>query len=114
MSVSMASEPRMLMGRPLIARADETTWRTLAVFCGYRVILSVVLGIAYLLLNQVFQLGHLAPNVMVPTGLAYFVASLMLLIPARFREPNLTVQVTTGVVIDVAAIVILMYASGGV
>jgi two-component system sensor histidine kinase PilS (NtrC family) len=114
MSVSMASEPRMLMGRPLIARADETTWRTLAVFCGYRVILSVVLGIAYLLLNQVFQLGHLAPTVRVPTGLAYFVASLMLLIPARFREPNLTVQVTTGVVIDVAAIVILMYASGGV
>ena len=104
----------MLMGRRLIAEADETTWRTLAVFCGYRVVLSVVLGIAFLFLNAVFQLGSLAPGLMVPTGLAYFVASVMMLVPARFREPNLTVQVTVGVIIDVAAIVLLMYASGGV
>jgi two-component system sensor histidine kinase PilS (NtrC family) len=114
MSMNVASEPRMLMGAPLIARADETTWRTLAVFCGYRVVLSVVLGVAYLLLNQVFQLGLEAPELMVPTGVAYFVASVMLLVPARFREPSLMVQVTVGVVIDVAGIVVLMYASGGV
>src|SRR3954469_2168823 len=111
---AVAPEQRMLLGRPLIAEADDTTWRTLAVFCGYRVILSIVLGIAFLFLNAIFQLGNLAPSLMVPTGLAYFVASVMLLVPARFREPNLTVQVTVGVIIDVSAIVILMYASGGV
>ena len=43
-----------------------------------------------------------------------FVAIVMLLVPAGVREPGLPVQVTTGVVIDVAAIVMLMYASGGV
>jgi two-component system sensor histidine kinase PilS (NtrC family) len=114
MSVNVARESRMLMGRPLIAQADETTWRTLAVFCGYRVILSVVLGIAFLFMNQVFQMGLAEPSLMVPAGLAYFVASVTLLVPARFREPSLMVQVTVGVLIDVAAIVVLMYASGGV
>lgn len=104
----------MLMGRPLIAEADDTTWRTLTVLCAYRVVLAVVLGVAFLFLNAIFHLGHQSPEIMVPTGVAYLLASLMLLVPARFREPNLPVQVTTGVVIDVGAIVLLMYASGGV
>ncbi|MGE5093871.1 MAG: two-component system sensor histidine kinase NtrB [Betaproteobacteria bacterium] len=112
--MNSAAETRMLMGRPLIAEADDTTWRTLAVFCAYRLVLAVMLGFAFIFLNEIFQLGRIAPAVVVPTALAYFVASLMLLVPARFREPNLTVQVTTGVIIDVAAIVMLMYASGGV
>ncbi len=104
----------MLRARPLIAEADETTWRTFSVFCGYRVILALLVGSAFLFLNELFQLGHLAPRVVLPTALAYTVASLALLVPAHFREPNLTIQVTTGVVIDIAAIVMLMYASGGV
>ncbi|HET9651790.1 MAG TPA: hypothetical protein VFP36_06350, partial [Usitatibacter sp.] len=112
--VSVSGETRMLMGRPLIAQADDTTWRTLAVFCAYRLVLSILLGFAFIFLNEIFQLGRLAPAAVVPTALAYFIASLMLLVPARFREPSLTVQVTTGVIIDVAAIVMLMYASGGV
>jgi two-component system sensor histidine kinase PilS (NtrC family) len=35
-------------------------------------------------------------------------------VPARLREPNLTIQVTAGVIVDVFAIVMLMHASGGV
>ena len=114
MSVSVETRTGLLMRGPLIAAADDTTWRTLTVLCVYRVVLSAVLGFAYLFLNALFQLGHQTPGLMMPTGVAYFVASLMLIIPARFREPNLTVQVTTGVIIDVAAIAVLMYASGGV
>ena len=50
----------------------------------------------------------------VPTVVVYSLAAVLLFIPARLREPNLTVQVTAGVAIDVVAIVMLMYASGGV
>src|SRR5205085_5004409 len=49
-----------------------------------------------------------------PTLAGYTILSLLLLLPARVREPNLTLQVTAGVFLDVLAIVMLMYASGGV
>jgi two-component system, NtrC family, sensor histidine kinase PilS len=99
---------------PLIADADDTTWRTLAVFCGYRILLALLVGIAFVFFNQFFFLGIQSRALVIPTLIAYAVASLVLLAPARIREPNLTLQVTAGVVVDVVAIVMLMYASGGV
>jgi two-component system sensor histidine kinase PilS (NtrC family) len=42
------------------------------------------------------------------------IASLALLVPAALREPNPRLQVTAGVFVDVVAVVMLMYASGGV
>ena len=101
-------------GAPFIAEADDTTWRTLAFFCGYRILLALLVGIAFLFFNQFFFLGIQARGLVLPTLVAYAVASLVLLAPARIREPNLTLQVTSGVVVDVVAIVMLMYASGGI
>ncbi len=99
---------------PLIAEADNTTWRTLVVFCIYRVVLAVLVGIAFSQFNHLFMLGVLQPGVVVPTAVSYGIVSVALLVPARMREPNLTLQVTAGVAADVIAIVMLMYASGGV
>ncbi len=101
-------------GAALIAEADDATWRTLAVFCGYRVVLALFVAAAFAFLNRFFNLGLLAPTVVVPTLVTYAVLSLVLLVPARLREPSLTIQVTAGVFLDIAAIVMLMYASGGV
>ena len=94
--------------------SNDTTWRTLAVLCGYRVLLAVLVGIAFAFFNQFFSLGAVSHGLVMPTVVAYAFASLVLLAPARLREPNLTLQVTSGVVVDVVAIVMLMYASGGV
>jgi two-component system sensor histidine kinase PilS (NtrC family) len=93
---------------------DDTTWRTLVVFCLYRVILAVFVGGAFIFLNRFFNLGIQTPGTVVPTVVSYTVASVLLLIPARLREPSLVMQVTAGVFVDVVAIVMLMYASGGV
>ncbi len=106
--------PRLQSPVPLIVEADDTTWRTLSVFCSYRVVLAIFVGIAFAFLNRFFNFGVLAPGVVVPTIITYVVASVVLLVPARMREPNLTIQVTAGVVVDVVVIVMLMYASGGV
>src|SRR3954471_3353485 len=103
-----------LRAAPLIVEADDTTWRTLAVLCGYRLILAIVVAMAFVFFNRFFNLGVSAPGVVVPPLTAYAVASLGLTAPAGLREPNLTIQVTAGVFVDVAAIVLLMYASGGV
>jgi len=98
----------------LIVEADEVTWRTLTVFCGYRVVLALLVSLAFVFLNRFFNLGTLSPNIVVPTVAAYTLVSIALLLPARMREPSLTIQVTAGVFADVAAIVLLMYSSGGV
>ena len=99
---------------PFIVEADDATWSTLLVFCGYRVVLAALVGIAFAFFNHFFMLGTTQPQVVFPTALSYGIASLALVVPARMREPNLTLQVTAGVVTDVVAIVMLMYASGGV
>lgn len=99
---------------PFIVEADDATWSTLLVFCAYRVVLAALVGIAFAFFNHFFMLGVTKPEVVFPTALSYGIASLVLIVPARMREPNLTLQVTAGVVSDVVAIVMLMYASGGV
>jgi len=99
---------------PFIVAADDTTWRTLAVFCLYRIVLALFVGMAFIYLNKFFNLGVVKPSAVLPTVIAYTVAAIVLLVPARLREPNLTIQVTAGVIVDVVAIVMLMYASGGV
>jgi two-component system sensor histidine kinase PilS (NtrC family) len=99
---------------PFIVVADDTTWRTLAVFCLYRIVLALFVGMAFIYLNRFFNLGVIKPAAVLPTVIVYTVAAIALLVPARVREPNLTIQVTAGVIVDVVAIVMLMYASGGV
>lgn len=99
---------------PLSAPEDDTTWRTLAVFCTYRVVLALFVAVAFFFLNRFFNLGVQAPGVVTPTVIAYMVAAVALVLPARVREPSLTIQVTVGVFVDIAAVVVLMYASGGV
>ena len=112
MSVVAEKLPRPVA--PLIVEADDTTWRTLAVLCAYRVVLALFVAAAFSYLNRFFNFGIQAPGIVVPTLIAYTVVALLLLVPARMREPNLTIQVTLGVFVDVAAIVPLMYASGGI
>ena len=76
--------------------------------------LAILVGGAFVFLNRFFNLGIVTPSAVVPTVVAYTIASIVLLVPARLREPSLTLQVTAGVIVDVVAIVMLMYASGGV
>ena len=98
----------------LMVVPDDATWRTLVVFCLYRVILAVFVGGAFVFMNRFFNLGVVTPSAIMPTAISYTIASVLLLIPARLREPSLMLQVTAGVIVDVLAIVMLMYASGGV
>ena len=114
MQVAALSTKVPLQSAPLIVEADEATWRSLTVFCLYRVVLALLMGVAFALLNRFFNLGNAAPALTLPTLAVYTIASLALLVPARMREPNLTIQVTAGVFVDVLALTLLTFASGGV
>lgn len=111
---NLVIEARRARHSPLIVEADDTTWRTLFVLCAYRVVLAILVGGAFVFLNRFFNLGIVSPSAVVPTVVSYAIASVILLVPARLREPSLTMQVTAGIIVDVVAIVMLMYASGGV
>ncbi len=114
MADNVAIDARRPARSRLIVEADDTTWRTLSVLCAYRVVLAILVGGAFVFLNRFFNLGIVTPSAVVPTVVSYTIASLILLVPARLREPSLTLQVTAGIIVDVVAIVMLMYASGGV
>src|SRR5260221_7534919 len=114
MADNVAVEPRRASRSPFIVEADDTTWRTLAVLCTYRMVLAIFVAGAFAFLNRFFNFGIRAPSAVLPGIVSYTVASVILFVPARLREPSLSLQVTAGIVVDVVAIVMLMYASGGV
>ena len=104
--------PREAVAAPTVS--EQTTWRTLEVFCGYRVVLALAVGAAFGFFDANVLLGAQSPSVILPTVVLYSCASIMLLAPARLRDPGVALQVTAGVFVDVLAIAMLMYASGGV
>ncbi len=112
--IGMRGPARAAPPAPLLAAGGEATWRTLQVFCAYRIVLAALVGVAFVFFNHIFALGIQQPELVVPTALAYGIASVALVVPARLREPNLTLQVIAGVIVDVVAIVMLIYASSGV
>ncbi len=106
--------PRFGRAMPFIVAPDAATWNTLLIFCAYRVLLAGLLALAFARFNHFFLLGITQSGIVVPTTVAYGLIAAALLVPARLREPNLTLQVTAGVMADVTAMVLLMYGSGGV
>ena len=105
---------RSVARMPLAATADDATWKTLVAFCGYRVGLAMLVAMIYAQVNAVFLIGVQAPATALTTIIAYAILSVLLVVPAWMREPNLVVQVTAGVLVDVVAIVLLMHTSGGI
>ena len=84
--LGMHPASRLRRESPLIVEADDTTWRTLTVFCLYRIVLSVMVGLAFTYLNRFFNLGVITPGVVLPTVIGYAAMSVGLLVPARLRE----------------------------
>lgn len=94
------------------AEADD--WRLLLALCLYRLLLVI-------LLTSLQQLGALAqffdelkPSVFHSACLLYALAALLLVIPAVSRRPALPVQSLANFVLDLIAVMVLVYASGGV
>ncbi len=112
--LGMRGAARAAPSTPFLVAASDATWRTLQVFCAYRIVLAALVGVAFAFFNHIFALGIQQPALVVPTVLAYGIASVALVVPAQLREPNLTLQVIAGVIVDVVAIVMLIYASSGV
>jgi two-component system sensor histidine kinase PilS (NtrC family) len=111
-----AAEPHIPQEAPagLPEVEDDTVWRTLVGFCAYRMVLALLLSLGYGFFNNLFAIGLQQPALASGAMIAYLVAAAILMIPAFMREPSITVQVSVQVMVDTLAIVVLMYASGGI
>ena len=72
---------------PFVVEADDVTWRTLSVFCSYRVVLAVFVTVAFVFLNRFFNLGVMAPGVMAPTLAGYTILSRSCWCPRACASP---------------------------
>jgi two-component system sensor histidine kinase PilS (NtrC family) len=92
----------------------DVVWRSISHFCFYRIVIAVILSLSYWGFQR-YQLLSPASSDLAAGSLAfYFLSAVALLAMARIRSPGPTLHVTAQVVFDVASMIMLMHASGGV
>lgn len=92
--------------------ANPLPWRILRLLNIYRLLVAVLVILVYL--GGASQLlGAIAPRVFLWTGAAYLAYTLVTAISLHLRKPGFALQAQIQLVVDIAAIVVLMHASGG-
>jgi two-component system, NtrC family, sensor histidine kinase PilS len=93
--------------------ADAAIWRALQSFAVYRLLIAILLSIAYWGFHSMQLVGAFAPLVASTTLLAYFAVAVLLFVTAVTHFPSKGTHLTTQVMADVIGITLLMHASGG-
>ncbi len=92
----------------------ETIWRSLTIFCRYRLVIAIILALSYwgfqryqLLVTTSMELAGWS------LGL-YLLAAVLLAGMAEVRSPGPSRHLSMQVLVDVVAMTLLMHASGGI
>ncbi|MBL8522009.1 MAG: HAMP domain-containing histidine kinase [Betaproteobacteria bacterium] len=95
------------------ARA-ETVWRSLTIFCRYRIVVAAILALFYwgMQRQSYFEPANV-PIAVTAIGFL-FAAAIALALTAQARVPAPALHLTLQVAVDVLAITVLMFAAGGV
>jgi two-component system sensor histidine kinase PilS (NtrC family) len=92
----------------------QDSWRLLAIFHGYRVLLSLTFTASTLLFSETNLFRGFDTELFLRASVAYLLINLAAIPLLIFRKPGFEVQLTGGVMLDVVIINILAYAGGGV
>ncbi len=92
---------------------DSLTWKPLRLLTFYRVILAGLLTVLYLTIGNQTSLGIEQPALFRLTCICYLLFSLLVGFTTRLRYPGYRLQTITQVLVDIAAITLLIFASGG-
>lgn len=102
-----------LLPHPRIgATSTELAWRVLALVNLYRLLVPVLLTILYLSISP-SPVGQVYPSIFTTTAGVYFVYAVISVVVLKRRWPEIGMQTFVNVCIDVLAITVLTYASGG-
>ncbi|MFO7306875.1 MAG: ATP-binding protein [Gammaproteobacteria bacterium] len=92
--------------------STELAWRVLALVDLYRLLVPLVLGVLYLSISPA-PVGQANPTLFTITLVAYFVYAVLSIVSLKRRWPEIAVQTFVSVCVDIVAISLLAYASGG-
>ena len=98
---------------PLAAEADTAPWRPLRLFSGYRLLVAGLFAIMSFWPDPPPPLGVLDPGVFQWVAVLYAIASAGFLAVAAIRAFEASTLVVVAAFIDIAALTVLMYTSGG-
>lgn len=88
-------------------------WRILRALALYRLLLDSLLLVLFETNTGKDLFGQIAPMWFHLTCIVYAIAALLLLVPIQRRWPRIEIQAPVHCVVDIAAIISLLYAAGG-
>ena len=92
---------------------DAPPWKPLRLLSFYRVILAGLLAVLFFSIPGDTGLGSRDNDLYTFTSIAYLYFSVLAGFAARLRQPGFELQTIPQVIIDIIAITLLMFASGG-
>jgi two-component system sensor histidine kinase PilS (NtrC family) len=92
---------------------DALTWKPLRLLSFYRVILAGLLAVLFFALSDSTTLGLHNPVVYKLAAIGYLLFGVLAGFGARLRRPAYELQTVAQILVDIIAITLLMYASGG-
>ena len=105
------------MSETTVQPASETGsahWRSLLYFNVYRLIVALVLLSAVIWLSDNIPFGSYNREFFIYVDLVYVAFTLLAFAPILWQRPRFDLQLSIYVCLDVAAVTLMLYASGGV
>lgn len=94
------------------ASSSDLAWRVLALVNLFRLLTPLVLGTLFLFLTT-NVIGQVRPPLFIGTLTAYFLFAVTSIFSIKHRQPSIGLQTIVGVAVDIVAITLLTYSSGG-
>ena len=101
-----------LSSPPVADSTHHLAWRVLALVNLFRLLVAVLLSVMFIAITPT-RVGQAYPALFVGATAAYFAYGLLSIATVKRRWPDVPIQTFVGLCIDVTAIAILTYASGG-
>lgn len=92
----------------------QTAWRALGYFSAYRFLIAFLFTALVWITDLPKPFGTFQPELFRVVTHAYLLAAVLLFVPLQARMPRFPYQVAGQVCVDIAAITLIMYASGGI
>jgi two-component system, NtrC family, sensor histidine kinase PilS len=92
----------------------ELAWRVLGLLNLYRLLVPLVLAFLHWITPETTTVGWAHPRLFVNTDALYFAFAIITILALKQRWPSLRHQAWLHIIIDVTAITLLLYSSGGV
>ena len=94
------------------ATSTDLAWRVLALVNLYRLLVPLLLVVLYLVMSP-SPVGHVCPALFGITAGVYFLFAVVSIWSVKSRWPEIALQTFISVCVDVVALSLLTYTSGG-